>query len=161
MTKLLALLASHGAALAAGFALGVYALPLLIAPSGPGSAALGQVMGTAQFQGQFRRDLEGSDVLHWGEGTVYVSGDAIAFAGRLAPGPDYRLYLAPVFVETEAAFLAVKDDSVQVAEIRTFENFLAGVPAGIDPGHYTTVVVWCESFSEFITSAEYRKPPGG
>jgi hypothetical protein len=30
------------------------------------------------------------------------------------------------------------------------------VPAGIDPKAYTTVIVWCESFGQFITAARYR-----
>jgi len=30
------------------------------------------------------------------------------------------------------------------------------VPPGIDVGKYTTVIVWCESFSQFITAAQYR-----
>ena len=61
---------------------------------------------------------------------------------------------------SEEAFLAVKGDSVQVAEIKVFENFLAGLPPGVDPDDFTTVVVWCESFGEFITSAEYRQSSG-
>ena len=27
---------------------------------------------------------------------------------------------------------------------------------GIDPSAYTSVIVWCETFGEFITSAEYK-----
>jgi hypothetical protein len=30
------------------------------------------------------------------------------------------------------------------------------VPAGVDVGAYTTVVVWCEAFSKFISAAKYR-----
>lgn len=160
MKRFLVLLLSHGAALAAGFALGVYALPILTAPPGPGSEALGAVMQKASYTARFRRDLEGSDLLHWGEGTVYVSDGAVAFAGTLAPGPDYRLYLAPAFVQTEEDFLALKDDAVQVAQIAGFGNFLVDLPPSIDPDDFTTVVVWCESFGQFITAAEYRPPAG-
>jgi hypothetical protein len=30
------------------------------------------------------------------------------------------------------------------------------VPEGVDVEDYTTVIVWCESFSEFITAARYQ-----
>ena len=34
--------------------------------------------------------------------------------------------------------------------------FILDVPAGVDLAAYTTVLVWCETFSEFITAAQYR-----
>jgi hypothetical protein len=40
--------------------------------------------------------------------------------------------------------------------VRTFENFVVPVPASIDVAHYDTVIVWCESFGQFITAARYR-----
>ena len=156
MKKLL-LLASHAVALAIGFALGVYFLPILIAQPAPSAAEVGAQAGAASFSGQFRRDLKDSDALHWGEGTVTVSASAIALAGELAPGPDYKLYLAPEFVETEADFQRLKPAMVRVGDVRTFRNFLVAVPATIDPARYTTVIVWCESFSQFITAARYRE----
>jgi hypothetical protein len=30
------------------------------------------------------------------------------------------------------------------------------VPAGVNPSDFTTVIVWCERFGEFITAAQYR-----
>ena len=80
----------------------------------------------------------------------------MAFAGRLAPGPDYKLYFSPEFVDTKEAFLRVKARSLRAGDIRTFENFVVPVPEGIDPALYTSVIVWCESFSQFITAARYR-----
>ena len=82
----------------------------------------------AEFTGEFVRDLEDSDALHWGEGTLFVGTDSIAFEGDLAPGPDYRLYLSPKFVETEAEFEALKSQMVEVGPVRTFENFMVPVP---------------------------------
>nr|MDJ0905922.1 DM13 domain-containing protein [Woeseiaceae bacterium] len=78
------------------------------------------------------------------------------FEGRLAPGPDYRLYLSPTFVETEADFEALKSSMVDIGPVRTFDNFMVAVPTGIDPADYRAVIVWCESFGQFITAAEYR-----
>ena len=155
MKKLL-LTASHLLALAVGFALGVYLLPILVAPEAPSQAEVSAQAGSATFNGQFRRDLKDSDALHWGEGSVSLSRQAITLMGKLAPGPDYKLYLSPKFVETEADFRRVKSSMVRVGDVKTFENFIVPVPATIDPAAYTTVVVWCETFNEFITSAAYR-----
>ena len=139
-----------------GFALGVYALPILVAPAAPSAAEVRAQAVTAAFHGEFRRGLKGSDALHWGEGSVSVGPRSIALAGRLAPGPDYKLYLSPEFVETEAEFMRLKPAMVRVADIKTFENFLVEVPATVDVGRYTTLVVWCETFNQFITAARYR-----
>ena len=85
-----------------------------------------------------------------------VSGESISLAGKLAPGPDYKLYLSPEFVETEADFQRLKPRMVRVGDVKTFENFIVPVGAGIDPSRFTTVIVWCETFGQFITAARYR-----
>lgn len=150
------LLFSHLAVLALGFGLGVYLLPLLTAPPAPDASALAAHAQQVRWTAQFRRDLRGSDLLHWGEGTVTVAPRSIALAGTLAPGPDYKLYLSPVFVETEPDFLRTRPDMVRVGDVRTFRNFLVPVPEAIDVARYTTVIVWCESFGQFISAARYR-----
>jgi len=156
--RILLLLASHAAALALGFALGIYMLPILTAPQGPSSAEIQKQAAVAMFKGHFRRDLKGSDALHWGEGMVTLSADAISLEGRLAPGPDYKLYLSPEFVETEADFLRLKPQMLRVGDVKTFENFLVPLPAGTDPARYRAVIVWCETFGQFISAAQYRAP---
>lgn len=156
MKRLLLLTVSHALVGALGFALGIYALPILIAPPGPEPADVERLVAQARFTGEFRRDLADSDALHWGEGTVSIGPDAVALRGSLAPGPDYKLYLSPEFVETEAEFLRLKPRMARVGDVKTFENFVVPVPAAIDPGDYTSVVVWCETFGQFITAAKYR-----
>ncbi len=150
------LFASHGAVGAAGFAAGIYALPILIAPPAPSQAEIMAVSSNAEYTGQFRRDLRDSDALHWGEGRVSVGPGAVTLMGKLAPGPDYKLYLSPEFVETEADFNRLKNRMIRIGDVKTFENFVVDVPPGIDPSDYTTAVVWCESFGQFITAAKYR-----
>jgi hypothetical protein len=130
-------------------------LPILTAPDSPSTQQVESAADTARYTGQFRRDLEGSDVLHWGEGTLFVGDQSISLMGRIAPGPDYRLYLAPRFVETEADFLALKHQALDVGPVKTFENFLVPVPDSVDVSRFSTVVIWCESFSQFITAARY------
>ncbi len=150
------LIVSHLVVGLAGFAAGVYFLPILTAPPAPTDAEVAAVATQADYSGTFRRDLADSDRLHWGEGTVSVSRSAVSLDGAVSPGPDYKLYLSPVFVETEADFERLKDQMVRVGDVKTFENFLVGIPEGIDPSDYTSVIVWCESFGEFITAARYR-----
>jgi hypothetical protein len=154
--KTLVLPMSHTLTLGIGFALGVHFLPVLIAPPAPTAAEVLAQAREASYKGQFRRDLKDSDTLHWGEGTVSVSAGSIALAGELAPGPDYKLYLSPEFVETEADFNRLKPNMVRVGDVKTFKNFLIPVPASVDPSRYNTVVVWCETFSQFITAAQYK-----
>ena len=120
------------------------------------SAALRTISAETLYAGRLARDLKGSDLLHWGEGEIRVSRDRIAHIGRLAPGPDYKLYLAPRFVDTKEAFLLIKDRSVRVGDVKTFNGFIVEVPAGIDVRDYNTVVIWCEAFDQFISAAEYQ-----
>ena len=154
--KTVALIVTHLLAAAAGFALGIYVLPILIAPAAPTTEAVKAATADAAWSGTFRRDLKDSDALHWGEGQVRVSARNIALDGRLAPGPDYKLYLSPTFVETEADFLRLKPRMARVGDVKTFENFVVPVPEGIDPARYKAVIVWCERFGQFITAASYR-----
>ena len=156
MKRLLLLSFTHAAMALAGFAAGIYALPILIAPAAPDASALRSATQGADYTGQFRRDLADSDMLHWGEGTVSVGRGSIALAGKLAPGPDYKLYLSKEFVETESDFNRLKPSMVRVGDVRTFDNFVVAVPESVDVSAYTTVIVWCEAFGQFITSARYR-----
>jgi len=141
----------------AGFGAGIYVLPILTAPPAPGEAKIKAMSSQAKYTGQFRKDLKDSDTLHWGEGTVSVSFKFITLMGKLAPGPDYKLYLSPEFVETEADFNRLKTTMVRVGDVKTFDNFIVEVPPGIDPSNFNSVIVWCESFDQFITSAKYRE----
>ncbi len=154
--KWLIRIGTHLVAGGIGFALGIYYLPILIAPDSPEIQEVQAVAAVSEYTATFRRNLEDSDALHWGEGEVYIGPDSIALEGRLSPGPDYRLYLSPQFVETEADFEALKSQMVEVAPVRTFENFMVSVPANIDPSAYKAVIIWCETFGEFITAASYQ-----
>ncbi len=156
MKRLLGLAATHVLALALGFGAGIYVLPILTAPAAPTADEARGDAGAALFRGTFRRDLRDSDPLHWGEGALIVRRDAVALVGRLAPGPDYKLYLSPEFVETKDDFARLRSSMVRVGDVKTFDNFVVPLPPGVDPARYTTAIVWCESFSQFISAAQYR-----
>jgi hypothetical protein len=156
MRRVLFLAFSYVLVAAGGFALGIYMLPILTAPAAPTAAEVASQAGQSVYTAQFQRELKDSDFLHWGEGTVWIGPRTVAFMGKLAPGPDYKLYLSPEFVETKADFMRLKGRMVRVGDVRTFENFIVPVPEPVDPARYTTVIVWCESFGQFITAARYR-----
>jgi len=151
------LLVSHGVVGAIGFAAGIYALPILIAPPAPEAAVVEQAAKNSDYVGQFIRERKGSDSLHYGEGEFSISADTVSFAGKLTPGPDYKLYFSPEFVETKEDFERLKSSMVQVADIKTFNNFVVPLPSDIDPAKYSAAIVWCETFGAFITSGNYEK----
>lgn len=154
--KLILLSFTHFSMLAFGFVIGIYVLPILTAPPSPSEVEIKEIYLQADFRTQFIRDLKGSDVLHWGEGSVSLSQEYVTLIGELAPGPEYKLYLSPNFVETEAEFEHLKPSMKLVGDVKTFNNFMVKVEPNIKLSEFNTVVVWCEAFGEFITSAKYR-----
>ena len=156
LRSMVLLVVTHCAVGVAGFAMGIYALPILTAPPAPSESEIIAMSSQAMYTTDFRKDLKDSDTLHWGEGNVTVGPRFITLMGKLAPGPDYKLYLSPKFVETESEFERLKSSMVRVGDVRTFENFIVSVPQSVDPSKYNSVIVWCESFGQFITSASYQ-----
>ena len=153
---ILLLVATHLSIGAAGFSLGIYVLPILVAPHGPSESVVSAMTNRATYSGVFSKDRKDSDTLHWGEGQLAIGTDFIALMGELSPGPDYKLYLAKEFVETETEFNRLKSTMVRVGDIRTFDNFILKLSPEIDPAQYNTAIVWCETFGQFITSAQYQ-----
>jgi len=154
--RLLRFFITHSMALALGVMLGIYLLPILTAPEGP---TVSEVISSSQqaiYHTRFDKEIAGSDLIHWGEGDVSISKSSISLMGSLAPGPDYFLYLTKNLVDSRKSFLEIKADSLKVGPIRTFDNFIVPLDESIDLEKYAAVVVWCETFSQFITSASYR-----
>ena len=156
MKKIFLLLATHSFVLIFGFALGIYLLPILTAPDSIEISKINDYEKKSLYQTEFIRDLRGSDPWHWGEAKVTISNKKITVNGFIAPGPDYKLYLLNSFVEHEDEFLPIKENAKYVAEVKSFENFVVDVPSDINVSEFNTVVIWCESFNEFITAAQYR-----
>ncbi|MBW0144551.1 DM13 domain-containing protein [Sphingomicrobium clamense] len=155
MKRIVILTVTHLVALAIGFGVGIYFLPILTAEPAPPTEILAQQAEAANYSAELTRDLRGSDALHWGEGTISLTSETISHQGKLAPGPDYYVYLTREFVEHEDAFEPIKDSAVRVGMVRSFDGFILDLPEGIDLEDYTSVVIWCESFGEFITAARY------
>ena len=143
-------------ALPVGFGLGTYYLPILVASEGASDHVVAAAKSDAMISANFRKNLKGSDGFHWGEGTLHLTREGGQFYftldGSVSPGPDYKLYLTPQYVEDEASFLAIKAQSVRVADITGFDNFRVDVPMSIDPTKYPAIIIWCERFNEFFTA---------
>ena len=117
------------AGLVIGFGLEVCFLPTLTAEKGLDTVTIEALSQSALRQGTFIRDLPGSDALHWGDGVIMANADRIWSDGEISPGPDYRLYLIPKYVETGAEFLQIKADTTQIGPIKAVENFALDIPA--------------------------------
>jgi hypothetical protein len=152
----LALTIKFFAGLVIGFGLGVYFLPIIVADAPVTASVIQEDIVQAELQAEFVRDLPGSDFSHWGEGTLYLSPGKVTLDGEVSPGPDYRLYLTPKFVDSKAGFLEIKDQSLQVVRIKGFENFAYPIDDNIDFSRYDSVVIWCERFSMFITAGRLK-----
>lgn len=154
--SLITLIVTHLFVGAIGFSTGIYVLPIITAPIAPTGSEISTLSAKAQYSAEFKRDLKDSDLLHWGKGKVFIGPEVITFMGELAPGPDYKLYLSSTFVETEDDFNRLKPTMVKVGDVKTFENFVVKASPAIELTKFNTVIVWCETFGEFITSAKYR-----
>ena len=71
----------------------------------------------------------------------------------MTPGPYYKLFLTPKYVDTKAGFEAIKARSVRVSNIKAFENFRPSVRTSVNADDYPAVLVWCEKLSIFISSS--------
>ena len=128
------------AGLVIGFGLGVYFLPILTAEKGLSDSELTALSAaTARQQvwgGTFTHDLPASDAFHWGEGRIHLTKD---------------------LVKIKEGFEEGRARAVQVGPIKAFENFSLEIPDGIDISDFGAVLIWCEAFSAFITTAEISR----
>lgn len=129
-----------------GFGLGVYFLPILTVEKGLDTLAIEALSQSALRQGTFVHDLPGSYGLHWVDGVIMANADQIWLDGEISPGPDYRLYLTPKYVETGAEFLQIKANSTQIGPIKAVENFALDIPADVEASNFPAVLIGCEAF---------------
>ena len=139
-----------------GFGLGVYFLPIIIAEKSQSIQEIENIKKQATNETEFKRGQRGNDFFHWGEGKVYISNEYISLKGQISPGPDYKIYLLKNFVEHEDEFIPVKSDAIFVSDLKLFKNFVIKVPVDVKVIDYNTILIWCEKFKEFITSAKYK-----
>ena len=67
LKKTLLLLVTHGLTAGFAFAVGMYSLPILMAPPEPTSGALALTIKNTRYVATIAENLEDSDWLHWGK----------------------------------------------------------------------------------------------
>ena len=139
-----------------GFGLGVYFLPIIIAEKSQSIQEIEKIKKQATYETEFNRGQRGSDFFHWGEGKVYISNQYISFKGQISPGPDFKIYLLKNYVEHEDEFIPIKSEAILVSDLKLFENFVIKIQQNVNVSNYNTILIWCEKFREFITSAKYK-----
>ena len=115
-------------------------------------------------EGEFNPDAEGSDSFHRGWGGVSVvelrGVNRLVFKDdfRVTNGPDYKVYLVEKSgVETGRAFRAIKSDSYRIGDLHQFRGYQTfEIPSNIDVDKIEGVVIWCEAFSQYISTADLR-----
>ena len=147
---------SHLSVATIAFLLGIYSLPIFMAPASPTSGALALSIKNTRYVATIADNLTDSDWLHWGKGTFSIGDDFIVFQGSIAPGPDYRLYLSPTFIQTESEFLKLKASLIEVGKVKSFNNYIVPLSREIDIEQYNSVVIWCEAFNQFITAVQFK-----
>lgn len=145
---------------AAGVARGlsiVVTLPILTTAAAASDAAtFAEKSEQLLYRTYFSRELRGSGAHHWGEEDVLITKDEIVHARRLARGRDYKLYLTTTFVDHADVFRPIKSEAALVGDVTSFQGFILDVPEGVDMSDYTTIIIWCDFFGEFVTAAQYQ-----
>ena len=119
---------------------------------------------TVVKSGNFNPNAQDSDGFHRGSGSVSIvsmRGKNYVIFGEdftVTNGPDYRLYLVPEFgIETESRFKAVKSRSHMIGKVKQFSGMqLFEIPQSVALNGVSGIVIWCEAFSQFISTADVR-----
>lgn len=114
---------------------------------------------------RFDENARGRDPIHWANGTGAFVNTAEGWVLRLngdfraGPGPNFWIYLNTTAVGEERDFRA-DGGRVKLAALRSFEgaqNYR--LPPGLDPSHFHTLTIWCETFGVYIASGVLAAPP--
>jgi hypothetical protein len=99
-----------------------------------------------------------SDPVHYGSGKVSVYQSAVFLESdfEVGPGPAYHVYLVPK--PTIRASGDVADTMyVDLGQLRAFKGSQRyAIPDGVDLADYSSVVIWCETFSVLISPADLQ-----
>lgn len=98
-------------------------------------------------------EFKGADDFHFGRGTATLTETApgawaIRFEGfSVRNGPDLFVYLSP---DPDG----YTDGTLEVARLKATDgSFNVPLPAGVDPGAYRSVLIWCRQFSTLFAVA--------
>jgi hypothetical protein len=140
-----------------GFAVGILAFPYLFPPP-PAVEQLTEADRSALVATGNFIHANPSDPLHYGSGKVSVYEKTLFLESdfEVGPGPKYHVYLVPK--ETIRQSSDVKDTMfVDLGRLRSFKGSQRfEIPDGVDLKQYSSVVIWCETFSVLISPADLK-----
>jgi hypothetical protein len=141
-----------------GFAVGIFVYPYIFLNDIVAAEALPTGVARKPLAAGTFIHANRADPIHYGKGSVTVYRDVVHIGGdfEVGPGPKYHVYLvadASVTTKTDVP----KTRFVDLGRLRAFkgsQNY--GVPAGVNPGDYGSVVIWCEQFGVLISPASLK-----
>lgn len=103
------------------------------------------------------------DFIHYGQGSVSVYKDKHQYVFllnkdfKVGPGPAFHVFLSDATnIKTNAAFKNSK--KYDLGMLKSFQGSqIYSIPSQIDLTKIRSIVIWCVSFSQLITSAELKK----
>ncbi len=141
----------------AGVALGFFLFPYVFPPP-PAAETLLETDRTAIVANGAFIHANLSDPIHWGRGKVSVY-ERVVFLEpdfEVGPGPKYHVYLVPA-ANVRKAEQVTTSMFVDLGRLRSFKGSQRyAIPAGLDPGKYPSVVIWCEHFGVLISPADLK-----
>ena len=141
----------------AGVALGFFLFPYVFPPP-PAAETLLETDRTAIVANGAFIHANPSDPIHWGRGKVSVY-ERVVFLEpdfEVGPGPKYHVYLVPA-ANVRKAEQVTTSMFVDLGRLRSFKGSQRyAIPAGLDPGKYPSVAIWCEHFGVLISPADLK-----
>lgn len=108
----------------------------------------------------FRENVDGQDLAHWGRGDVKIyQGEGGKILVEFQPnfevgaGPNFWLYVNKLDnIDNELDFNGDME-RVRVTKIKSFQGSQVYEVSGADFEHAKALTIWCESFGQYIASA--------
>lgn len=114
--------------------------------------------------GAFREDAAGQDAAHWGRGSLKVyraedGGYLLELQGdfEVGAGPNFWIYLnAAAGIDDEDDF-AADGGRVKIAKLKSFAGSQVYRLSGENFDGAKAVTIWCETFGQYIASADVKR----
>ncbi len=143
------------------------AFPFIFPPAQVNESVQGYGEAALLGESHFRKDSPGQDAGHWGRGGIkfYRAADGSVLAElqedfEVGPGPNFWIYLNSVKnIETEKDFLA-DGARIKIHKIKSFSGAQVYKLDGEEFSGSRALTVWCESFNQYIASADLPELTG-
>ena len=146
--------------LVAGAAAMLIAFPFLFPPPPLSESIAPDKIDSLLVSTAFRKDVDGQDAAHWGEGDIKIyqgaNGDILLeLQGNfeVGPGPNFWLYLNTIAdVNNEEDF---EEDAgrVRVTKLKSFSGSQVYSLPEMEYQNAKALTIWCETFGQYIASA--------